>query len=327
MRILITGVGGFVGQHLADHLRTTQPTIDLHGTVFTAREHAPPGLTLHPVDLRDQAATAALIKALRPDQIYHLAAWARVRGSFESAWETLENNVRAQLNVILGCLDAGILPRMLIVSSGEIYGGHQPLIAPMREDAPLCPGNPYSVSKATQDLLGLQYFLSHGFPIIRARPFNHLGSGQSTGFVAPDFALQIARIEAGLQPPVIRVGTLTAERDFTDVRDVVRAYALLMTHGTAGEAYNVASSVTHPIRFVLDTLLSYSTQRVTVETDTSLIKQGAPTRTAGDYTRLRTATGWMPRIPLTETLAVVLEDCRARIRAELAENSDSPSAR
>jgi GDP-4-dehydro-6-deoxy-D-mannose reductase len=316
MRILITGAGGFVGGHLIDHL-LAQGKGEIHGTVFAASERIPSPAVAHPVDLRDLQAVTRLLDALRPDQIYHLAAWARVRGSFSLAWETIENNVRAQLNVILGCLEAGITPRILIVSSGEIYGGDRESPDPTPEEAPFRPANPYSVSKVTQDMLGLQYHISHGLPILRARPFNHLGPGQGAGFVAPDFALQIARIEAGLQEPEIRVGSLAAERDFTDVRDIARAYSLIMQRGQPGEAYNVASGKTYTIQYVLDTLLSLSPAAIQIKQDPELIKHAGVHRTCGDASRLRRTTGWEPQIPLHVTLADVLEDCRRRVRGEM----------
>lgn len=315
MRVLITGAGGFVGGHLVDHLLSLGGC-ELHGTVYSERERVADRVLSHPLDLRDLNAVTELLRDINPDQIYHLAAWARVRGSFSVAWDTIENNVRAQLNLILGCLEARIAPRMLIVSSGEIYGGDRASESPTNEDAPLRPANPYSVSKVTQDMLGLQYYISHGLPIVRARPFNHLGPGQGAGFVAPDFALQIARIEAGLQQPEIRVGSLQAERDFTDVRDIVRAYALLMEHGEPGEAYNIASGTTHTIQYLLDTLLSLSQTAITVEQDAALLRHTGVARTCGDATRLRQTTGWAPHIPLEVTLADVLEDCRRRVRLE-----------
>ncbi|MCS7071238.1 MAG: GDP-mannose 4,6-dehydratase [Anaerolinea sp.] len=313
MRVLITGAGGFVGGHLIDHL-LAQGGCEIHGTVFASSERVTPPVIAHQIDLRDLRAVTDLLRSIRPDHIYHLAAWARVRSSFSLAWETLENNVRAQLNVILACLETGIAPRILIVSSGEIYGGDRDAPYPTSEDAPLQPANPYSVSKATQDLLGLQYHISHGLPILRARPFNHLGPGQGAGFVAPDFALQIARIEAGLQDPEIRVGYLDAERDFTDVRDIARAYVLIMQRGQPGEAYNVASGKTHTIQYVLDTLLRLSPVTILVKQDAELMKHAGVRRTCGDASRLRQATGWEPQIPLEITLADVLADCRQRIQ-------------
>lgn len=316
MRILITGVGGFVGRHLAQHLSDTLPGVELHGAMIGPLPvPAVPDVACHVVDLRDPDAISALVTSIRPDRIFHLAAQAAVRQSFDSPWDTLENNIRAQLNLILACLKCETAPRMLIISSGEVYGTDQPPDVPTPENAPMRPSSPYSVSKVTQDMLGLQYFLSHNLPIMRARPFNHFGPGQNLGFVAPDFATQIARIEAGLQEPVMRVGSLRDERDFTDVRDIVRAYGLIMERGIPGEAYNVASGATHSIRKLLDTLLGFSQVQIEVRVETSLLRPRPVSKTWGDASRLRAVTGWEPLIPFEQTLLDVLNDWRARVKA------------
>lgn len=312
MRILITGIGGFVGRHLSAYVLAHTPGAELHGAVI-APEHAIPDADCHVVDLKDEAALHALIERVRPDHIYHLAAQASVKRSFDDPWETLENNIHAQLNLITACLKLDPPPRLLIVSSGEIYGAETFGDTPPTEDAPLCPSNPYSVSKVAQDMLGLQYYLSHQLPIMRARPFNHLGPGQRLGFVAPDFALQVARIEAGLQAPVLRVGSLSAERDFTDVRDIVRAYALIMARGNPGEAYNIASGKCVTVRYLLDVLLSYSSARISVETDTARLRPGKDNRSWGDASRLRRVTGWEPQIPIEQTIFDVLTEFRQQV--------------
>lgn len=315
MRVLITGVGGFVGGHLARHLSETLPNAELHGTVIE-----PPGtvqvpnVVCHSLDLKDEAAVRELVGPLQPDHIYHLAAQAFVPRSFEAPWETLENNIRSQLNVIQACIALEISPRMLIISSAEIYGVVDPHDLPIRESCPLRPSSPYSVSKVTQDMLGLQYYLSHRLPIMRARPFNHFGPGQNERFVAPDFALQIARVEAGLQPFEIRVGDLTAQRDYTDVRDIVRAYQLIMQRGTPGDVYNIASGKSYSIQTVLDTLLKFTTMSIKVVVDPARIRPTEIPVLRGDYSRLRQATGWEPHIPFEDTLRDVLEDCRQRIQ-------------
>ncbi|RMG85361.1 MAG: SDR family oxidoreductase [Chloroflexi bacterium] len=317
MRILITGAGGFVGQHLVHHLRDIYPDAELYGTVL--QQPATPHseyVDCHELDLKNEEATFALIKKLQPDCIYHLAAQAFVPRSFEDPWETLENNIRAQLNVILGCLKANIRPRMLIISSAEIYGAVQPDELPLSEAAPLRPSSPYSVSKIAQDMLGLQYHISHEFPIMRARPFNHFGPGQSERFVAPAFAIQIARIEAGLQEPIIYVGNLAPQRDFTDVRDIVRAYRLIMDKGTSGEAYNIASGKTYSAQDILDVLFQYTDVEIEVRVDESRLRPVDIPIIQGDATRLQATTGWQPEIPFEQTLKDVLEDCRQRVKQE-----------
>lgn len=314
MRILITGADGFAGRHLIRELITQSGDLQIHGTSLRSNAALAPGVINHALDLRDEPAVASLIAHIQPDQVYHLAAQASVGKSYSAVWSTLENNIHSQLNVILACLNLSKPPRILVVSSGDIYGD-QHADRPATEDMPLRPGNPYSVSKVTQDMLGLQYFLSKGLPIMRVRPFNHLGPGQNRGFVAPDFAYQIAQIEAGLQEPIIRVGTLTAERDFTDVRDVMRAYRLLMEYGTPGDAYNVASGTTCTIGNLLETLLSFSTAEIEVRVETARLRPGRFSKVWGDSSRLRAATGWQPTIPLRQTLFDVLEDYRQQTHA------------
>lgn len=307
MRVLITGADGFAGRHLLHELIGTGG--ELHGTSLQPITNAVAGVTYHTLDLCDEQAVTALLDELKPEQIYHLAGIANVGQSYQAAWRTLENNIRAQLNLTLAGLP--FRPRLLVVSSGDIYGDR--LAQPATEDTPPRPMNPYSVSKIAQDMLGLQYYLSNDLPILRARPFNHLGPGQSRGFVAPDFAFQIAQIEAGQQPPVLQVGSLAAERDFTDVRDIVRAYHLIMEQGSPGAVYNVASGQIWSIQKLLDTLLADSSVPITVQVDKTRLRPGSPGRVWGDASRLRAATGWQPTIPLEQTLHDVLDDCRQRV--------------
>ena len=315
MQVLITGAGGFVGGHLIRHLIETTPHINIHGTTL-------PGITapdrysvaFYSIDLKNTKQVNDLIADIRPDHIYHLAAQAFVPRSFEAPWETLENNILAQLNIIQTCLRIDIQPRMLVISSAEVYGPVQPHELPITEKSELRPTSPYSVSKITQDMLGLQYYLSHNFPIMRSRSFNHFGPGQNENFVAPAFALQIARIEAGLQQPVIHVGDLSAQRDFTDVRDIVRAYRLIMEHGTPGDVYNVASGQARSIQSLLDGLLTTSSISIEVAVDPDRLRPVTVPILQGDYSQLNQATGWQPEIPFEQSLVDILDDCRQRIQ-------------
>jgi len=317
MRALITGADGFAGGHLARHLREAVAGAELHGTVRLPAGQYPQlremMASVTQIDLRDPDAVLDLVRTIRPDAILHLAAQAFVPRSFEDPWETLENNIRAQLNLLLAVLAVGIAPRILIVSSAEIYGSVPPEQMPMTEDLPLAPDNPYSVSKVAQDMLGLQYYLSHNLPIVRVRPFNHIGPGQSPSFVAPAFALQIARIERGLQEPVIRVGNLAARRDFSDVRDVAAAYLAAITRGRPGAVYNVCSGRAYSIQYLLDTLLSYSTVSVEVRPDPERMRAVDRPLVIGSAARLQADTGWQPHIPFEQSLRDVLEEARERV--------------
>lgn len=319
MRALITGAEGFAGGHLARQLRSREPDLELFGTARTGVP-VPAGLGdilagVYELDLKDEAAVSAILDEVRPDQIYHLAAQAAVPRSFEAPWETLENNIRSQLNLFLGLIRLDLRPRVLVVSSAEVYGSVPSELMPITEEMPLAPSNPYSVSKVAQDMLGLQYFLSHQIPVIRVRPFNHIGPGQSTAFAAGSFAMQIARIERGLQPPVIEVGNLSPARDFSDVRDVMAAYYLALTHGQPGDVFNICSGQARTIQEVLDILLGYSTAKVEVRVDPSRLRIVDRPLVVGSAVRLRAATGWEPVIPLEQSLRDVLDDCRARLGA------------
>jgi len=313
LRILITGATGFVGTYLTQHLRATHPDAQIHGTFRDPMlDDGVADVQYHNIDLIDSQTVEDLIAQVMPDQVYHLAGQAFVPRSFEAPWETFEINIRAQLNLTLACLKRDIKPRMLIASSAEVYGEVEKI--PIDESAPLRPTSPYSVSKAAQDLLGYQYFISHQMPILRARAFNHIGPGQSDRFVAPAFAIQIARIEAGQQAPVLYVGELSDRRDFTDVRDIVRAYQLIVARGTAGEVYNVASGQARSIQSLLDTLLQHTTARIEVQVDPARKRPSRIPILQGDITRLKHATDWQPLIPFDQTLRDILNDCRQRIQ-------------
>lgn len=317
MKALVTGADGFAGGHLVRHLRQQYPAMEIHGTVFhDVNQHT--GLqeqcaSVTQIDLCDEEASHALIEAVKPDYVFHLAAQAFVPRSFEAPWETLENNIKGQLNLFLAILALELKPRFLVVSSAEIYGNVPPEQMPLTEEHAMMPVNPYSVSKVGQDMLGLQYYLSHNLPIIRMRPFNHIGPGQHPNFVAPAFATQIARIEHGQQEPAIRVGELSAKRDFTDVRDVVAAYDAAIMQGKPGTAYNVCSGKAHSIQHLLDTLLSYSKVDVAVQVDSDRLRVVDRPLVVGSAKKLTKDTGWTPSISFEQSLRDVLDEARERV--------------
>jgi GDP-4-dehydro-6-deoxy-D-mannose reductase len=316
VRALITGIGGFAGSHLADYL-LAETDWQIVGAVLNDCDiplHLQDRVTCNVADLQDPEAVSRLLAEAAPDVIFHLAALAKVDSSWRTPWPVLQNNIRSQLNMLQVLVDSGARPRMMVVGSNEEYGLVQPEELPLTENSPLRPNNPYGVSKVTQDMLGLQYFLSHRLPIIRVRPFNHIGPRQAPGFVAPDFASQIAKAEAGLCPPRMQVGNLEAQRDFTDVRDMVRAYHLAITQGVPGEVYNLGSGQPHSVQELLDVLLSYSRVKITVETDTSRLRPSDVPVVCCDASKFRTLTGWEPAISFEISLRDVLEDWRQRMR-------------
>jgi len=316
VRVFITGAGGFVGGHLVHHLLTI-PGLSLHAAVYEPSgkhpklDHLP--IAQYELDLRSAGAVRSIIEAVRPDVILHLAAMADVGYSFRNPWETLENNIVSQVNLFQAVEMCKLDARILVVSSAEVYGAYGGDGRPLDENTPFRPNNPYSVSKVTQDMLALQYYLSHGMQTIRARPFNHIGPGQKRGFVASDFASQIAAIEAGQREPVMYVGNLAAERDFTDVRDVVRAYFLMLTRGQPGEVYNVAGGQSYSVQYLLDTLLGFSTARIEVRQDPDRMRPSDVPRRVGDARKLRQHTGWEPVIPFEQSLLDILNDWRQRL--------------
>lgn len=313
MRVLITGASGFVGRKLADYLAVAAPDTEIHGTTLgDPREED--NCMLHHLDLRDEMGVHKLIQEIRPGAIYHLAAQAFVPRSFEDPWETLENNIRGQVNIITGCLEANHRPRILVVGSAEIYGVVTPDELPLTEQSPMRPFSPYSVSKIAQDMLALQYYMSHDLSIMRARSFNHIGPGQNERFVAPAFAAQVARIEAGTQDPVIAVGDLRAKRDFTDVRDIVRAYYLIIERGIPGDVYNVASGEVHSIQALLDYLLTLTDADIRVEVDPERLRPVTLPILQGSCEHLHAATGWRPEISFEQSLSDILDEWRGRIR-------------
>lgn len=318
MRVLITGATGFVGNHLRTYLlRATN--WDIVGTAYPEVPSEPspgPREKLVGLDLRDRQATQSLLAEWPPDYVIHLAAQSHVPTAYEDPWGTLENNILGQLNLLEACVDLELQPRIVVIGSSEEYGRASEDQLPITEDHPLRPENPYSVSKVTQDVLGYQYFISYQLPVVRVRPFNHVGPGQSPRFALPAFASQIAEIEAGLQDPVLLVGNLTPARDFTDVRDVVRAYHLVVTEGRPGEVYNVASGRAQSIQGLVDQLLSLTTAPIEIKTDPERYRPADVPIIYGSAEKLHRDTGWRPLTPLTETVADVLAEWRQRVRQD-----------
>ncbi len=311
-KILITGASGFVGSHLADFL-ALDPNNVLFGTHFSKSapknlEQVKDKIELSEVDLRNDQEVFALIERIKPDVIYHLAAFTSPADSFSSPKETVLNNVGCQINIFEAMRKSNLLDsKTLVVSSGEVYGGVKKEKLPIDEETPLNPTNPYSVSKLTQDFLGRQYFLSYGLKTVRVRPFNHVGPRQAPSFVVSAFAQKIVEIEKGKREPVLPVGNLEAKRDFTDVRDMVKAYGLLMEKGEFGEVYNIGSGVSHKISEILEKLLSFSSSKITVQSDKSLFRPIDDPELVCDNTKIKQLTGWKAEIPIEKTLKDTLD--------------------
>ena len=311
--LLITGVGGFVGRHLVAHLLAEGdgPIVGL--TRPGEIPATPPEVEILELDLTDQAAIHAVVRRVNPGCVYHLAAQSSVADSHDDPLGTLFNNIGCQVRLFQAVLELETPPRVLIVGSNEEYGLVEADELPVRETNELRPLSPYAVSKVAQDLLGYQFFKTHGLPVVRVRAFTHTGPGQAPHFVTPAFARQVARIEAGLQPPVMAVGNLDARRDFTDVRDVVRAYRLALTRGEPGEVYNVGSECAVSIQTILDGLIRLSRVPITIEVDPARLRPSDTPPQYSDCRKLRTCTGWRPLISLEQTLADVLDDWRERV--------------
>lgn len=311
--IVVTGSTGFVASHLVPHL------IAEGAQVFGASEqgHDPFGDPMYHhtlCDIRRPVDIQSLLTIAEPDGVIHLAAQSHVPSAWENPERTWRINVMGTLHLLRACAALRRPPRFLMVSTGEVYG--RPERVPVDETAPLRPRNPYAASKAAADILARQMADAGQVPAVVVRPFNHTGPGQSPKFVCAAFAEQIAKIEAGRQEPILRVGDLTPERDFLDVRDVVRAHALALCRGQPGEVYNIASGRPWTIQAILETLLAASRANIVVEADPERMRPTDTPVIAGNAERFRLATGWEPRIPFGQTLRDLLDDLRARVASE-----------
>jgi len=321
VRLLVTGAHGFVGGHLLDHLRAEHPEVEVFALI-RPRAGAPgrPGeAALLEADLDDAPAVAAAVATARPDRIVHLAGQSSVHHSWIDPGATLRTNVLGLVHLMDGVRASGLRPRLLVVGSADEYGIVEAGSAPVREDAPLRPLSPYAVSKLAQGLLALEYAVPGGPEVIRTRTFPHTGPGRGEAFAESSFARQIVEVESGRRAPVLSVGNLEVVRDFTDVRDVVRAYwALLERVSTASVArpetvYNVCSGRGVRLADLLARLIALAGVNVEVRQDPARFRPADIPVLVGDPSRLRAATGWEPTIDLDRTLADLLEDWRVRL--------------
>ena len=294
MRALVTGATGFVGRHLVSWLVAA-------GDEVTVSES----------EITDPEAVGGDIERCRPDVVYHLAAQADVGASFADPAATLRTNAEGTCNVLEACRRTGT-SRVVLASSAYVYGRVEPAELPVREDMPMRPVTPYGASKAAAEMVCIQAHRGHGLEVVRARAFNHLGPGQSDRFVAAALASRIAANELSGDESV-NVGNLGARRDFTDVRDVVRAYRLLACAGEPGEAYNVCSGVSYSIRELAEALIGRARHRMRLATADDLLRPADVAEVRGDATKLREATGWRPEVSLEETLDDLLDYWRDKL--------------
>jgi GDP-4-dehydro-6-deoxy-D-mannose reductase len=315
MKSLITGVAGFVGNFIAHHLAEADPDSEIWGLVWNEDPRRPPAF-VRPVngDLADRASLHAALAASRPEIVYHLAAASSVASSWHHPHRHLEVNLAGSVNLFEAIGEVGLGSTVVLASSAEVYGSVPPDQQPITEDAPLRPLSPYGASKAALDMAAEQYTRLHDLPTIRLRLFHHTGPGRPPQFVASSFARQIARIEMGLEPPRLSVGNLDAIRDFTDVRDIARAYRLAAQHGKPGAAYNVCSGRGITIHQLLDRLLHLAGLEVEVIVDPDRLRANDIPQLVGDAGRFTGTTGWRPEIPLDDTLSDLLDWWRAELQ-------------
>ncbi len=318
MNVLITGITGFAGSHLAEYILAEHPGARVHGIVrWRSRmdniAHLTGKIELHEADLKDMVSLKKALAASRPDKIFHLAAQSFVPTSWRLPAETFQINSVGQINLFEAILDLKLDPRIQIAGSSEEYGMVHADEVPMKETNPLRPLSPYAVSKVAQDLLGYQYFKSYGLRAIRTRGFNHTGPRRGDVFVTSNFAKQMAQIEKGLREPVIHVGNLDAKRDFTDVRDMVRAYWLATEKAEDGDVYNVGTGGTISMHELLDMLLALTKVKVRVQVDPERLRPSDVQILQADPSKFQKQTGWVPTIPFEKTLRDLLDYWRERV--------------
>lgn len=318
MRILITGITGFVGGHLTEALRAEGGHVitGLSRSANWAPEwaHLAGAADLRAGEIADRPAVVRLLREVEPDWIFHLAGFASPRESRtkpDRCWADNLDGTRALYDAVVA---SGLKPRVLFVSTGLVYGDAEG-DRPLDETAVLKPDTPYAASKAAADLLSYQYYRTHELDVVRVRLFNQIGPRQSTDYFSARFASQIADAEAGRKPPVIETGDLSAHRDLTDVRDVIAAFRLLIERGSRGEVYNAGRGQTWKIHDVLTRLLALATVRVEVQQKLDPAHKADTAVTRADATKLRRATGWEPKYDLDRTLSDILDYWRGVTRS------------
>jgi GDP-mannose 4,6-dehydratase len=321
MKGVITGITGFVGSHLADYIVANHPEVELVGLKRWRSpqeniRHLKDKVTFYDYDLRDISSLVNVLRRAKPDVIFHLAAQSFVTTSYDAPIDTLETNVIGTSNLLEAVRICDLDPTIHICSSSEVYGQVTEQDIPIKEDCPLRPVSPYAVSKASVDLMAQMYFKARGLRTIRSRAFTHSGPRRGDVFVDSFYCLQLARIEQGQQERVLKVGNLDSVRTFCDVRDIVRAYWLLVHHCQPGEVYNIGGSTTMTIRDMLKMLLemSDSDRKIEVEVDPGLLRPADVDLQIPCSTKFKDATKWEPQISYKKTLASMLDYWREQVR-------------
>lgn len=319
MKILITGITGMVGSHLADYVLAEHPSVEVHGLVRwrSPRDNIRPILnriTLHLGDLRDLASLTNLLDRIRPSRIFHLAAQSYVDQSFTAPIDTLDTNILGTANLLEAIRLSKTDPAIHICSSSEVYGQVRPEEVPITENNVLRPASPYAVSKVGEDMLGLQYFLSYGIKTLRTRMFTHTGPRRGSVFAESTFAEQIAERELGLANGPVKVGNLDSVRTITHVKDAVRAYWTLLEKCPPGEVYNIGGEETATIGEILEVLKSHATVPISHEVDPARLRPSDVTLQIPDISKFKKATGWAPQITMQQTLVDLLNFHRIRLK-------------
>lgn len=311
-KALIIGAAGFVGNYLIDHIQKTC----IWSIIVTKMNYEvieKNDIKIYDLDIMDKDAVTILLKEVRPDYIFHLAAQSSVALSWKNPGLTVDVNIKGSLNVLDVVRELDYKPRLLLIGSGEEYGHIHEDEVPISEEMALRPGNIYAATKACQNMLGRIYAKAYQVDVMMVRAFNHIGPNQAPMFVVADFCKQVAEIERGEKEPVLRVGNLSAKRDFSDVRDVVRAYTLLMEAGVAGETYNVGLGKAVAVEEILKKITSFSRRNISIEVDPAKLRPVDVPIIEADITKLTATTNWRPLIPLEQTIKETLEYWRQNI--------------
>ena len=311
-RSLIIGAAGFVGAYLIDCIAENQD-MSIYATKLPNEKVNRDNVTVFDLDIMDKEAIVALLFEVRPDYIYHLAAQSSVGVAWKNPSLTIDVNIKGSINVMDAVRELYYKPKVLLIGSGEEYGYIKPEEIPINEENRVRPGNIYAATKACQNMIGHIYAKAYDMELYMVRAFNHIGPGQAPLFVVSDFCKQVAEIEKGLREPVIYVGNLDSKRDFTDVRDVVRAYTALIEVGVSGETYNVGSGNAVCVRDILQTIIDMSKVKIEVQIDPNKLRPIDVMTIEADTHKINELTGWKPLISISQTIEETLNFWRAQV--------------